>query len=240
MKPTASGWERRMFKKNKVWMATDPAGKPLVYHNRVLIKYQLDQEHEYWVNPENIHEILPDFSNQKQKINPSLGQDPGFVLNDRTHESLPAESDDRTITVYTDGASSGNPGPAGIGVVLCYGAHKREISQFIGNTTNNVAELTAVLSALQNLTRKDLPVRIYTDSKYVHNLLMSGWKAKKNTELVSAIKKLMAQFSDLKLIKVKGHDGVIGNERADRLATAAIHAAARTGKQKPPENVSGG
>ena len=104
-----------------------------------------------------------------------------------------------------------------------FGPHKREISKHIGTSTNNIAELTAVKIALQELKRKDIPIRIYTDSNYVCGLLMEGWKPKKNLELVNSIKELMSQFSDMEIIKVKGHAGIEGNEKADRLATEAIN-----------------
>ncbi|MFP4194037.1 MAG: ribonuclease HI [Desulfobacterales bacterium] len=126
------------------------------------------------------------------------------------------------VIIYTDGASSGNPGPAGIGAVLRYGDKKKEISEYIGNTTNNVAELKAVRAALQALKKKDLPVRLYTDSSYVQGLLSMGWKAKKNTELVEEIRDIIKQFKDIKIIKVAGHNGVADNEQADLLATSAI------------------
>ena len=126
------------------------------------------------------------------------------------------------ISIYTDGASSGNPGPSGIGVLMQYGDKEREISKYIGIATNNIAELTAVQAALMSLKRNDLPVRIYTDSSYVCGLLISGWKAQKNVALVQAIKQLMTRFTNLKIIKVKGHSGIMGNEKADQLATSAI------------------
>jgi ribonuclease HI len=72
------------------------------------------------------------------------------------------------IHVFTDGACSGNPGPAGVGVVLYYNEHKKEISKFIGNATNNIAELTAIKIGLEAIksTYRNLPVIIYTDSAY--------------------------------------------------------------------------
>lgn len=127
-----------------------------------------------------------------------------------------------TVIIYTDGASSGNPGPSGIGAVLRYGDRKKEISEFIGNTTNNVAELKAVRAALCALKRRDLPVRLHTDSSYVHGLLTMGWKARKNTELVEEIREIMKQFKDIRIIKVPGHKGVADNEQADLLAVSAI------------------
>ena len=136
----------------------------------------------------------------------------------------PRESDEDkdAIIIYTDGASSGNPGPSGIGVFMRYGTHEREISRYIGDSTNNIAELTAIETALLEMKRRDLPVRIYTDSSYACGLLINGWKAKKNLSLVNSIKQLMTKFKDLKIIKVKGHSGLEGNEKADRLATSAI------------------
>ncbi|MFP3998263.1 MAG: ribonuclease HI [Desulfobacterales bacterium] len=126
------------------------------------------------------------------------------------------------VIIYTDGASSGNPGPAGIGAVLRHGDNKKEISEFIGDTTNNVAELKAVRAALLALKRRDLPVRLHTDSSYVHGLLTMGWKAKKNTKLVEEIRNLVKQFKDIEIIKVRGHKGIADNEQADLLATSAI------------------
>ncbi|MCF8025206.1 MAG: ribonuclease HI [Desulfobacteraceae bacterium] len=129
---------------------------------------------------------------------------------------------DNKVIIYTDGASSGNPGPAGIGAVLRYGDQKKEISEYIGNATNNIAELKAVRAALCAMKRRDLPVRLYTDSSYVRGLLALGWKAKKNTELVEEIRNLVKQFKNIKIIKVRGHQGDADNEQADLLATSAI------------------
>ncbi|MBF0259666.1 MAG: ribonuclease HI [Desulfamplus sp.] len=129
---------------------------------------------------------------------------------------------ENTIIIYTDGASSGNPGPGGIGVFLKFREHEKEISESIGHTTNNIAELTAIQRALLELKRYDLPVRLYTDSSYALGILTKGWKASKNQELVADIRRLTGKFMDLRIIKTKGHSGIEGNERADKLATQAI------------------
>ena len=126
------------------------------------------------------------------------------------------------IHAYTDGASSGNPGPAGIGVVLLFREHKREVSRYLGETTNNVAELTAVLEALRLVKRRDLPVRVHADSSYAIGVLSGSMRPKANKELVEEIRQEMQGFRDLKLVKVEGHAGVEWNERADRLATDAV------------------
>jgi ribonuclease HI len=126
------------------------------------------------------------------------------------------------ICLFTDGASSGNPGPSGIGVLLRYGEHEKEISEYIGNATNNIAELKAIEAGLSALKNTDISVRLFTDSKYAYGLLVLNWKARKNQELVESIQKIMDRFKDLKIIKVKGHSGHPGNERADYLATSAV------------------
>jgi ribonuclease HI len=79
--------------------------------------------------------------------------------------------------------------------------------------------IDAGLSALKN---RDIPVRLFTDSRYAYGLLELNWKAKKNQQLVESIKKKMTGFQDLKIIKVKGHSGHPENEKADYLATSAI------------------
>lgn len=231
MKQENCTWVRKRFKKNKVWMAVGPDGKPLMTKNRVLIKYQRDQTHEYWVKPESVQDI----KEEEEHPAPSLGvikktkpprprkkADPNPVHHGESNPTNALDNEKDAIVIYTDGASSGNPGPSGIGVIMRFGTNEREISRYIGISTNNIAELTAIETALASLKRTDLPVRLHTDSSYACGLLVKGWKAQKNIPLINHIKSLMARFSDLKIIKVKGHSGVIGNERADQLATAAI------------------
>ncbi len=80
----------------------------------------------------------------------------------------------KTVTIYTDGACSGNPGPGGWGAILIYGRHKRELSGGEAQTTNNRMELTAVISALE-LLKEPCAVELYSDSKYVIDALDKGW-----------------------------------------------------------------
>jgi ribonuclease HI len=129
---------------------------------------------------------------------------------------------DRVVHVYTDGASSGNPGPSGIGVLLRYGSHEKEISTYIGIATNNIAELEAIRVGLSFIRNPTLPVRVYTDSSYALGLLAKGWKARKNQELVANIRKMVSEFKDILFVKIKGHSDDAGNERVDGLATDAI------------------
>jgi ribonuclease HI len=208
-------WRRMRFKNNKVWQAMDPDGRPLEKNGKVLIKYQLNQDYEYWVNPANLGQIDAPAEARPARARRQSGPPA------KTEKAMPPAAPN-TIHIYTDGASSGNPGPSGIGVVLQYGEKTKEISKFIGNTTNNVAELEAIRTALMELKRKNLPVRIYTDSSYAQGVLSCGWKAQKNKELVKAIREMLSALKDVTLIKVRGHSGHKQNERADQLARTAI------------------
>jgi ribonuclease HI len=138
------------------------------------------------------------------------------------------------VVAYTDGACSGNPGPAGLGVVLLHGDERRELSEYLGVGTNNVAELTAILRALEALD-KDLPLLVHTDSQYAIGVLTKNWKAKANQELIQRIKQRMGEVKQLRLVYVPGHAGVPLNERADALARAAVAARASSGWQRAPE-----
>jgi ribonuclease HI len=125
------------------------------------------------------------------------------------------------IIVYADGACTGNPGPCGIGVVLLDGPARREFSEYLGLGTNNIAELTAIVRALEEAPR-DRTVIVHSDSAYALGLLGRGWKAKANGELVARMREIASQFHDLRLVKVAGHAGIVENERADELAREAV------------------
>ncbi|ACN16306.1 RnhA2 [Desulforapulum autotrophicum HRM2] len=129
-------------------------------------------------------------------------------------------SSDFPIFIYTDGACSGNPGPAGSGVVVIQNdIIVHEISESLGPATNNIAELTAIKLGIEFVKdHHETPVTLYTDSRYAIGILTMNWKAKANVELVESIRKLMKPFKRLKVVHVKGHSGHPGNERADLLA----------------------
>src|SRR5262249_21010815 len=134
------------------------------------------------------------------------------------------------IIIYTDGACTGNPGPMGIGAVILRGKERKEISEFLGMGTNNIAELTAIERALGTLGPgdRDRPVLVHADSSYAIGVLSGAYKAKKNVELVAAIRRKASAFPRLRFVKVAGHAGVAENERCDQLAVQAIHRATRT------------
>jgi ribonuclease HI len=218
-------WKRMQFKKNKVWLAIDRDQKPVVKNGKVLIKYQMGQDYEYWVNPKNIKSIdSVEIETKKSRNKKSTEKTPKKL---KTIDKPKTESWDDTeykdcICIFTDGASSGNPGPSGIGVVLRFGKHEKEMSKYIGIATNNIAELEAIRTGLLAIKDTGLPVRIFTDSRYAYGVLTLGWKARKNQNLIKSIKNILLKFKDRKIIKIKGHAGHEENERADYLATSAI------------------
>ena len=209
-------WKRMAFKGNKVWQALEENGDPLVKNGKFLIKYQIDQDYEYWINKKNLLPLseLKKGGHKKSGKNKKTGKK-------EYNNNYAAESGD-AICLYTDGASSGNPGPSGIGVLLRFNNHEKEISEYIGNATNNIAELKAIEAGLSILTNNEIPVTVFTDSSYSLGILVQGWKASKNVKLVERIRKKISEFKKIKFIKVKGHAGMPENERADYLATSAI------------------
>ena len=201
-------WKRMVFKKNKVWLATDQDQKPVTKNGKVLIRYQLDQDYEYWVLSKNINPIDSLQRKEKTKKGEKSTQKSSKQKDTKTKSDtkfLIETSCDDAINIYTDGASSGNPGPSGIGVVMRFSNHEKEISRYIGITTNNMAELEAIRSGLLAVKNSNLPVRVFTDSRYAYGVLTQGWKAKKNQDIIESIKKILSKFNDLKFIKVKGH-----------------------------------
>lgn len=134
-----------------------------------------------------------------------------------------------TLIVYADGACSGNPGPCGLGVVMRLGSEQRELSEYLGEGTNNIAELTAVERAAEAVVDPKCAVRIHTDSSYSIGVLSKGWKAKANQALVARVKKALARLVDVELVYVPGHSGVALNERADALARLAVETRATCG-----------
>lgn len=207
---------------------------------RVEVRYRTGESRAYRAGPRNLEaypgpvELLPDetcsdppggsaspaASTAKQKVAKKTAAANRAAA--RTHP-------EGTIIIYADGACSGNPGPAGIGVVLQDGGTRKELSKYLGQGTNNIAELTAILEAANVVESPDRPVRLHTDSKYAIGVLAQGWKAKANQELVARAKEALKRFKDFQLIHVPGHAGVLLNERADALAVQAVKSEASTG-----------
>jgi ribonuclease HI len=138
-------------------------------------------------------------------------------------------TNNQIITMYTDGAASGNPGPGGLGVVLMAGGLRKEISEGYRLTTNNRMELLAVIRGLEAIKWEKARVKIYTDSKYVSEAIIQGWvfgwekkdfKNKKNPDLWKRFLELYRKHN-VEIQWVKAHANIKENERCDRLAVEA-------------------
>jgi len=133
------------------------------------------------------------------------------------------------VTIYTDGACSGNPGPGGYGVILISGSHRKEISEGFILTTNNRMELLAAIVALESLRKPGTHVTLHTDSQYLVNAVNKGWlfgweqkrfSKKKNPDLWIRFLKVYRQHN-VRLVWIKGHANIPENERCDALAVEA-------------------
>jgi ribonuclease HI len=223
-------WVRRRYRGNKVWIETDER-EALVLDARGLarLRYKPDDEQRtYSVRPSELHPVDgPAAAAPPPPGRPARKTKAPAPRPIESEEEEDAPGDDvlalagREIHVWTDGAASGNPGPAGAGYVLLFREHRKEASLYLGETTNNVAELTAVLEALRGIRRRDVPVRLHSDSTYVIGVLTGAMRAKANVDLVAEIREVVARFPDLRFVKVDAHAGVEWNDRADALARKA-------------------
>jgi len=213
------------FKDKLVFVEVGDDGAPLVREGRATMKYREDDERTYRPSPANL----------RADDNLSLDLPVPAVSSTRRvpdggTQSVPVDPADKdVINAWTDGGCIGNPGPAGIGWLIVFPDGRRvQAGEPLGEGTNNIAELTAVQRVLEAVPDRTVPLRIHTDSSYAIGMLTMGWKAKQNGELVARIRRLLAAFPDVRMIKVKGHAGHAENELVDRLANDA----ARTGQRQ--------
>jgi len=230
-------WIRRILRGKKVFVRATPSAEPAVASDgRVEVKYSARPDAKIYRastrnlaptgDPEDDKLIrLAEPSPEVLAAAASEGSGSGARKKSSRQAAAakPVKIPDDAIVVYTDGACTGNPGPAGIGVVIIDGDERRELSEYLGTGTNNIAELTAILRALEVVAdQSERPVFVHTDSAYSLGLLTKNWKAKANTELVEELRALARTFPALELVKVKGHAGIPENERADELARDAV------------------
>lgn len=211
-------WKEYEFRDQTVFVRVLASGKPIVHRGRAEVRYRLGASKSYRTSPENLVDIDgkivedSEFGGRAASTSTALREEPKVAATEST------------IVIHTDGACSGNPGPAGLGVHLARPGEIVEISEFIGEGTNNVAELTAILRALESLSEAEesAHIHLFTDSGWSLGVLIGGWKAKTNLALIGKCKEQIARFSNLELLKVRGHAGQAGNEEADHLATKAV------------------
>jgi ribonuclease HI len=218
----------------KVYARADEGGALRVENGRVEIRYKPSDGRRYDARADNL-EIADPTPLPDETCSPATAvpkPEPAAKGKSRAGSSAsgakgaPAAAEkiaEGTVIAYADGACSGNPGPAGLGVVLIDGKRRVEISEYLGVGTNNIAELTAVLRALAEADAQR-PLMIYTDSQYTIGVVQKGWKAKANVALVAELRSALGTRKATRLAYVPGHAGVILNERADALAREAVSA----------------
>ncbi len=204
-------------------MRADENGKPeLDSGGRAEMKYRETDTKSYKPFAGN---LLPD-----DEGSPSSSSSPLSSSSPRSSAPRPSArfkaptSGAPAVELWTDGACSGNPGPMGIGIVAIDDGKRREVGEYLGIGTNNIAELTAIDRAL-DLAGPDAGsrrLRVYTDSAYSIGVLSKGWKAKANQELIARMRRRLEGFPHIEFVKVSGHAGVPENERCDELARNAI------------------
>lgn len=213
-------WIEAMLRGQKVLARVKGDGSLLDEGGRVEIRYKPKDGKAYRAARGNLAivagaPVLPDDTCGPAEAPPEKAAAAKAVP--RAH-AVPADA----WQAFTDGACSGNPGPAGSGIVLVApGGKMHEGFDYLGEATNNVAELTAILRALEWIPKEAASIVVHTDSKYAIGVLSKNWKAKVNGELIAKTKRLV-QERGARLEYVPGHSGVPLNERADQLAREAI------------------
>jgi ribonuclease HI len=234
---------RMLYRGCKVWVDADEAGKPLLQRGLAKVRYRPDDKASYSAKESEIAALPPaapevisgdgsssgaaatgagDSSDAPPRRRRPAARRPRAKPAGATPRAARSADGADTLVIYADGSCFGNPGPAGLGVLLEWKGKVKEISRYLGLGTNNIAELTAIEAALEAVKNRNVRIRIHTDSQYSIGVLCEGWKVKANRELVERIQALMAGFPDLALVKVRGHAGDPRNERVDQLARDAI------------------
>lgn len=235
-------WVRALLREQKIYARADAAGALVADNGRVEIRYKPHDGRRYEARAANLTVVdatpLPDSTcgdatavEKAEKssaavastavASTAIARPGGRITKAQAIAAGPPPAPDGAIIVYCDGACSGNPGPAGLGVVVVDAGRRVELSEYLGLHTNNIAELTAVLRALGEIPA-GRPAMIYTDSQYSIGVLQKGWKAKANVELVAQLRQVLKTRPAVKLAYVPGHSGVVLNERADVLAREAV------------------
>ena len=224
-------WVKAILRGQKVYARADAGGALVAEGGRVEIRYKPNDGRRYQARADNLEIAdatpLPDETCgpadavADAKATATKTGAAKAAGSSRSAPPAPTVAPPGAVIVYADGACSGNPGPAGLGVVVIDGPRRVELSEYLGTGTNNIAELTAVLRALGEI-EATRPTMIHTDSQYTIGVVQKGWKAKANQALVAELRQALSSRPQTRLAYVPGHAGVLLNERADALAREAV------------------
>ncbi len=214
-------WIEAMLRGQRVLARVNAEGALASESGRVEVRYKPNDGRVYRAAIANVQIVAGAKIMPEETCGPAQAVVPSKAASARGEPVVP-EAPPKTWIAYTDGACSGNPGPAGCGVVLVSPEGKlHEGFEYLGQATNNVAELTAILRAVEWSPESAVALLVHTDSQYAIGVLQKGWKAKANQELVGrAVVAVKARRA--RLVYVPGHRGVPLNERADELAREAV------------------
>jgi len=224
-------WTRARLRNQVIFARVKASGDYDAQGGRVEIRYRANDPRVYRAAPRNLERVegealLPDdhcVPGEEQAAAPSKEERSQARKADAAKKALAPDAIPKDAwTVYVDGACSGNPGPAGLGiVVLDPQKQKVEGYEYLGVATNNIAELTGILRAAESVPR-DAAAVVHTDSQYSIGVLQKGWKPKANQDLIAKVKSALSGRKKLVLRYVPGHFGVEYNDRADELARQAV------------------
>lgn len=199
------------FRGTNVWVKTDEKGHPIVSGGRVEMRYKEDGGKVYRGSASGLSEAAT----------PVPAASRSRVSFDVPPKLVPVSAAGKRVLAYADGACSGNPGKAGLGVYGRIDEREFEYQEPLGDSTNNVAELMAILRTLQMMSGAPQVLLLRTDSRYAIGVLTEPWKPKKNQALILRCKQAM-EGVNVRFEHVAGHAGEPGNERADQLARMAL------------------
>jgi ribonuclease HI len=224
-------WVRALLHGQLVYARAKPDGSLLVQGNRVEVCYTPNASRLYKARSTNLVReepatVLPDEAcaprpDSAARLKTAAAVARVVAKKPMQSTAIPKAPKD-AIIAYADGACSGNPGPAGLGIVVIDGTTKTEMSEHLGQATNNIAELTAIERVLDAVTDTVRPLVIHTDSAYAIGVLSKGWKAKANIPLIERVRERLARRPATTMVHVRGHAGIELNERADELAREAV------------------
>ena len=225
-------WRPVIFKGQEIWGECDAEGSLLTRQGRVRIAYQAGAHKAYNTFEDRLKVIdvttrekfiIPISIDSNSRSGAKVGKVKGKANSSVFGGGSADVEEPAHIHLWSDGACTGNPGPAGAGTVLLVDERRTEWSTWLGDGTNNGAELAAVLLGLQALERPvERVLVVHTDSQYVIGVCAKGWKAKANKELVAELKRELAGLPRVVWHWVRGHEGVELNEVCDQLARDAI------------------
>ena len=239
-------FRRMKLRGQLVWARCDERGELIESGGRVEIRYNEGDGKAYAAAPRNLEPaegaIRPDSefgeaerqAPSRDKQAPSRARSASKGSRSSSSASAggyPELPEPGEALAYADGACKGNPGPAGLGVVLIDDDARYELAEYLGQGTNNIAELTAILRAVEK-SERGKRLRVFTDSTYSIGVLQKNWKPKKNIELIATIREAIKEHGAVELHYVKGHAGVPLNERVDELAVSAVVARGSSGWQR--------